>query len=198
MIYCLRCEKQTDTANVSSGVTKNNRHMLRGTCVECGRVKNRFISAKEAARPAVGSERSESETTGGDLVNSLNSVTSNIKLPWARFKGEMHLPGHSFTGPNTRLDLRLNPDGSWKEWSKPVDRIDYAAYKHDLAYAEHQDTENRNKADRAMVEELNRIENPTLRERIERSVVNKIIGTKARFGLGYKFRGTQKYYKNPY
>ena len=132
MIYCVKCKKQTDTANISSGVTKNNRHMLRGTCVDCGRVKNKFISAKEAAI----------ETTGGDLVNSLNSVTSSIKLPWARFKGEMHLPGHSFTGPNTRLDLRLNPDGSWKEWSKPVDRIDYAAYKHDLAYAEHDDVAN--------------------------------------------------------
>ena len=98
----------------------------------------------------------------------------------------MHLTGHSFSGPNTRLDLRLNPDGSWKEWSKPVNRVDYAAYKHDLAYAEHQDTENRNKADRAMVEELDIIENPTLRERIERSIVKPILRTKARFGLGYQ------------
>ena len=190
MIYCVKCKKQTETDNVTKTITKNNRHMMKGICTACGRAKSKFISAKEAA----------SETTGGDLVNSLNAMTSNIKLPWARFKGEMHFPGANFMGPNTRLDQRLNEDGSYKDWSKPVDRVDDAAYKHDLAYAEHNDVENRNKADRAMLEEVSRIENPTLRERIERSIVNKIIGTKARFGLGYKFRGymgTQKYYKRP-
>src|SRR6218665_3714355 len=71
---------------------------------------------------------------GGDLVGSHNSVTKNIKLPWARFPGEMHLPGHSFTGPSTRLDLRLNPDGTPKTFSKPVDRVDNAALRQDLAY----------------------------------------------------------------
>ena len=188
MMYCLRCEKQTDTNNITKTITKNNRRMIKGICSECGRIKNKFISAKEAA------------THGGDLVNSLNSVTSNIKLPWAKFPGEMHFPGASFMGPGTRLDIRLNEDGSYKDWSKPVDRVDNAAYKHDLAYAEHNDVENRNKADRAMLEEVNRIEKPTLRERIEISIVNKIIGTNARFGLGYKFRGymgTQKYFKTP-
>ena len=188
MMYCLRCKKDTETNNVTKAFTKNGRNMLWGTCAECERTKTKFISTKEAT------------TTGGDLVNSLNSVTKSIKLPWAKFPGEMHFPKANWLGPGTRLDLRLNEDGSYKDWSKPVDRVDNAAYKHDLAYAEHNDVENRNKADRAMLEEVSRIENPTLRERIERSIVNKIIGTKARFGLGYKFRGymgTQKYYKNP-
>ena len=179
MIYCVKCKKQTETNNIAQSLSKNNRHMLKGVCVEYGRVKSKFISAKEA-------------TSGGDLVNSLNSVTKHIKLPWARFPGEMHFPGAQWLGPGTRLDLRLNPDNSWKDWSKPIDRVDYAAYKHDLAYAEHQDTENRNKADRTMLEEVNRIEKPTLRERIERSVVKPIIGTKARFGLGYQM--PRKYY----
>ena len=56
---------------------------------------------------------------GGDAVNSLNTLTSRIKLPWTKFRGEMHLPGHNFTGPGTNLD-RLNPDGTPKPWSKPV------------------------------------------------------------------------------
>jgi hypothetical protein len=128
----------------------------------------------------------KSVTNGGDLVSSLSSVTSNIKLPWAKFPGEMHLLGHSFTGPGTRLDLRLNPDGSFKSWSKPVDRVDDAAYKHDLAYAQHSDTAHRNEADRAMVYELNNIDNPTFRERAERAIVIPILATKAHFGLGIK------------
>src|SRR6218665_94913 len=90
-------------------------------CTECGTTKTQFVKAAK----------------GGDLVGS---VTNNIKLPWARFPGEMHLPGHSFTGLGTRLDLRLNPDGTAKTFSKPVDRVDNAALRHDLAYAQYPDT----------------------------------------------------------
>ena len=84
----------------------------------------------------------------------------------------MHLSGHSFTGPATRLDLRLNPDGATKTFSEPVDRVDKAAFRHDLAYAHYPDTASRNVAYREMVDELNKIPNPTFRERIERAIVN--------------------------
>jgi len=40
----------------------------------------------------------------------------------------------SFCGPFTRLDLRLNPDGSPKPDSEPIDHADYESYLHDLAY----------------------------------------------------------------
>jgi len=52
----------------------------------------------------------------------------------------MHLPGHNFTGPGANLDERLNQDNTPKSWSKPVNRLDDAAYRHDLAYAKHSDT----------------------------------------------------------
>src|SRR6218665_2303029 len=143
--------------------------MLKGECVVCGITKTQFVKR---------------EKQGGDLVGSLNSLTSNIKLPWAKYPSEMHLPGHSFTGPGTRLDIRLNPDGTYKPWSKPVDRVDNAAYHHDLAYAQYKDTANRNVADREMINELNNINNPSVRERIERAIVKPILSTKAHFGLG--------------
>ena len=44
---------------------------------------------------------------------------------------EMHLPGHIFTGPGIKLYNRLNPDGTPKEWSIPVNRVDNAAYTPD-------------------------------------------------------------------
>ena len=96
----------------------------------------------------------------------------------------MHLPEHSFPGPGTRLDLRLNPDGAPKTSSKPVDRVDNAALRHDLAYAQYPDTASRNVADRAMVDELNKIPNPKFRERVERAIVKPILSTKANLGLG--------------
>ena len=35
----------------------------------------------------------------------------------------MHLPGHNFTGPGTKLNKRLNPDLTPKKWSKPLNRV---------------------------------------------------------------------------
>ena len=102
-IYCVKCKVKTETKDVQNVLSANNRPMLKGICAVCGKNKSKFV----ASPASTASER------GGDLVSSLNKITSKIKLPWATFPGEMHLPGHSFTGPGTRLDLRLNPYGSF-------------------------------------------------------------------------------------
>jgi hypothetical protein len=143
----------------------------------------RWSASASARGLSLRSERSR-DRAGGDLVSSLNSATSSIKLPWAKYPGEMHLPGMNFAGPGTRLDLRLNPNGTPKDSSLPVDRVDEAAYRHDMAYAAFPDTKTRNIADRIMVSEMNEIPNPTLRERVERSVIKPILNSKAKFGLG--------------
>ena len=72
----------------------------------------------------------KSDVTGGSFLNTLVN-----KLPF-----EMHLPGHNFTGPGTKLYARLHSDGTQKEWSKPMNRVDNAAYHHDLCYSKHDDT----------------------------------------------------------
>lgn len=164
--YCVKCRKMTGTAEARNIVTKNKRRMVRGRCRNCKRTKTRFITQK-----------------GGDIVNTLNTVTSHVKLPWTKFAGEMHLPGHNFTGPGTKLNKRLNPDSTPKSWSKPVNRVDSAAYRHDLAYARHSDTVSRIAADRKMINELEKIPNPTLKERMERAIVKPILATKVNFGL---------------
>ena len=61
---------------------------------------------------------------GGSFLNTLVN-----KLPF-----EMHLPGHNFTGPGTKLYKTLNPDGTLKEWSIPLNRVDNVAYHYDLCY----------------------------------------------------------------
>ena len=65
-MYCVKCKRKTETKDVRNVVSKNNRLMLRGVCVVCGTTKTQFVKAPQ----------------GGDLVSSLNSITSNIKLPW--------------------------------------------------------------------------------------------------------------------
>jgi len=150
--------------------------MISGKCAVCGRTKTQFVSLQK----------------GGDLVSSLNTVTSGIKLLWAQFPGEFHMAGHSFTGPGTRLDQRLNPDLTPREWSKPINHVDRAAYHYDLAYAKHRDTANRNIADRIMINQLNSIPNPTLREQMERAIVTPILATKEKIGFGLKKTGAKK------
>ena len=78
------------------------------------------------------------------------------------------MPGHSFTGPVTQLDIVLNPHGAPKTFSEPVDRVDKATLRHELAYGQYPDTASRNVVDREVVDELNKIHNPTFRERVER------------------------------
>lgn len=111
----------------------------------------------------------------------VNKIISSLPV-------EMHLPGHNFTGPGTQLlhgKTRLNDDLTYKSWSKPVNRVDDAAYKHDVCYLENKDTKTRNEVcDKTMLRELDAIPNPTLRERIDRAVVKPIIWTKQKFGMG--------------
>ena len=91
------------------------------------------------------------------------------------------------------MEYRLNDDGTPKQFSQPVDRVDQAAYYHDLAYNEYKDTESRNIADREMLQQLDSIENPSIRERIEMAIVRPIINTKQKFGLGLKDRKSSNF-----
>ena len=170
-MYCVKCKKATDTSNERYTVSKNGRNMKQGACVICGTTKTQFIKARE----------------GGSL---LNKAINNLPF-------EMHLPGHNFTGPGTKLKKQLNPDLTPKKWSKPVNHVDKAAYHHDLCYLENDDTATRNAVcDKNMLKELEGIYNPTLRERLDKSIVSKLIGTKVKFGMGVKKRPWRKNYIN--
>ena len=77
----------------------------------------------------------------------------------------MHLPGHNFTGPGTKLYKRFNPDGTPNEWSMLISRVDNAAHHHDLCYSRHDDTKTRIEVcDKTMLNEFNEIVNRTLRK----------------------------------
>src|SRR3977135_3712153 len=107
-----------------------------------------------------------------DIVEVLNTV-----LPF-----EKHLPGMRYCGPGTRLDLRVDEDGKPFPGNKPVDRVDEAALKHDLAYSRHNDLRHRHQADKEMLHELYDIEAPTCRERMERCFVMPIMLLKSLIG----------------
>ena len=107
--YCLKCRRVTEAENITTAMSENGRLMRRGQFIICGKTKTQFVK-KGAA--------------GGSFLNTLVN-----KLPF-----EIHLPGHNLTGPGTKLYKRLNPDGTPKEWSIPINRVVNAAYHHDLCY----------------------------------------------------------------
>ena len=159
-MYCVKCKKKTNTTNEKLVTTSNNRQMKRGNCSVCGTTKTQFVKSSK----------------GG--MYTLNKMINSLPV-------EMHLLGHNFTGPGTKLNKRLNADLTPKEWSKPINRIDKAAYHHDICYLKNNDTETRNRVcDKNMLEEMKNIYNPSLRERMERGLVSTLIGTKKRFGWG--------------
>ena len=158
-MYCVRCKKKTKTTNEQLATTSNNRSMKRGKCAICGTTKTQFVKSSK----------------GGSI---LNKMINNLPV-------EMHLLGHNFTGPGTKLNKRLNADLTPKEWSKPINRIDKASYHHDICYLKNNDTATRNNVcDKNMLKEMKDIYNPTLRERMERGLVSTLIGTKKRFSWG--------------
>ena len=110
----------------------------------------------------------------------------------------MHLPGHNFTGPGTKIKKRLNPDLTLKKWSKPVNRIYKAAYHHDICCLKNGDTATRNAVcDKNMFKELEGIYNPSRQERFDKSIVSKLIGTKVKFGMGVKEKNLAEEFHKP-
>ena len=85
--------------------------------------------------------------------------------------------------PGTRLDLRLDENDVPLPDSQPINRVDEAAYKHDIAYRS-ENIDDRHKADREMIEAIKSIPNPTLRERIEGAIVIRLMQAKLKLGQG--------------
>ena len=130
LMCCVKCRRVTETENISIATSKNGRLMRRGQCMICAKTKTRFVK-KGAA--------------GGSF---LYTIVNNLPF-------EMHLPGHNFTGPETKLYKRLSLDVTPKERSILINRFDNAAYHHDLCYSKHDDTKTRNQVcDKTMLGEL--------------------------------------------
>ena len=88
----------------------------------------------------------------------------------------------------------MNSDGTPKEWSIPINRVSNATYDHDLCYSKHDDAKTRNDVcDKTMLNELDGILKPTLREGIDKSIVGKLIKGKFIFGLGHPVKQNLKF-----
>jgi len=105
MAYCVKCKRHTETIEI--------------TCIISSQ---RWTSYVERYLCSLWENKTQFVKSGSGLFNK---AVSNLPF-------ELHLPGHNFTGPGTKLDRRSNPDGTPRDWSKPINGVDEAAYHHDL------------------------------------------------------------------
>ena len=93
----------------------------------------------------------ENQSVGGEL--DFQKLLGKFPgLPWAKYKGEKHLPGHNFTGAQTDLIQRLDDNNNVKDNNYPINRVDTAAKRHDIFYRDHDDLSERHEADRRMIQ----------------------------------------------
>jgi len=119
------------------------------------------------------------ETIAG---GSFNSVLNKLPIE-LHYRDSKH-GKYSFLGPGTQLYRRLNVDGTWKEWSTPKNRVDEAAYRHDLFYDKYDDAPHRRIADVIMIDELKKITDPTPDEILARKVAKTLLQSKLLLGMG--------------
>ena len=167
--YCVKCRQKTPTSGATVRTAKNGTRMRAGRCVVCGSKKSQIVGRKDVHH-------------GGDIQKALGRLAG---APWARYSGEKHLPGYSFCGPGTRLDIRLNPDGTPKQGEEPVNRVDRACLRHDLAYARSDDLRSRQLADVELIHDINAIQGPTLGERLGGFMTKTGMKGKIAFGGGH-------------
>jgi hypothetical protein len=145
LIYCLKCKSKKVANNIEEIYSKNNKPMVTGTCSTCGSKLYQFIKNGKGVI--------------NTLLNKIFIPELHLSLPKdvssENIKdGSFNKTGkYNYCGSGTKLNKRL------KEGYKGINDLDKACYKHDLAYDEYGDTENRNIIDNELAREANRLAN---------------------------------------
>lgn len=110
---------------------------------------------------------------GGGLLN-----TAINNLPF-----ELHLPGYNYCGPGTKLRERLS------RGDRGINKLDDACMRHDIAYSNSNNLEDRHKADLELInmaKQRLKSKDASRGEKLSSWVVNKIMKTKLKAGAGVK------------
>ena len=107
------------------------------------------------------------------------------KLP--RPKKGYTLPGHKYTGPYNPLDEQLDENDIPIAGQEPFNAVDAISMRHDICYRDDDTKAGKKKCDDKMLIELDILEPKNIREKIDRSLVRKVISAKKRLGWGIEW-----------
>lgn len=116
---------------------------------------------------------------GGGLVNKF---INNLPV-------ELHLPGYQFCGPGTKLMKRL------ERGDKGINPLDSACRKHDIAYSQNTNLEQRHIADRELAErawERVKAKDSSIGEKLSAYLVTSTMKAKTKLGLGLDNKKSKK------
>ena len=118
-MYCVKCKGKTDTVNAIEATSKNNREMLKGTCILCGSKKSQFTK----------------NVFKGNGISDAIGKFGELHLPAS--KGEEvangsfnNLNKYSYCGPGTKFEQRD------KEGYKGINELDKMCKLHDSFYTD--------------------------------------------------------------
>ena len=183
-IYYVKCKQKTRTLEMTEVLTKNNRHMVRGKCNVCGKIKSTFVkSITDFAARAHAADAAHAGTGLNDLISNLpfefhQFAEKGENIPGGSFNGQQK---YSFCGPGTKYEQRL------KEGYTGINKLDQYCKLHDKFYNEHSDTKSRNVSDVALAARADEIaSNPAFDEiqRKDARFISGIMKTKAALGMG--------------
>ena len=167
--FCVACSKRkkekTFTTSVDEVeiVTKNGRKMMKGFCTECHKGKCRLIPGSVKISKGKGIADSFIEKLPVEL--HLVDFSDGVLKP----------KRYNFCGPGTKLEKRLNPDGTPKDWSKPINKLDEGCMAHDKTYTS-KDPKTRDEGDvklKKVAEEVLKDSTSGLSDRLNSRIVAK-------------------------
>jgi len=95
------------------------------------------------------------------------------------------LPYHKYTGPYNPLKDQLDENDIPIIGQEPYNAVDAISMRHDICYRDMGDIQGgKHGCDDVMLQELKRFQPQTLRERFDKSLVESLIGSKRKMGLG--------------
>src|SRR5580704_14041739 len=152
-MYCLKCKRKTDSANITQTVTKNKRMLMKATCSICNSKKSCFSTNTEGK---------------GFLNGIIEKLPIELHLPakmgeYVTNGSFNNLQKYSYCGPGTRYDQRT------RERYKGINELDSMCKLHDQFYDEYLDTKSRNVSDLALAHRANEIAAHSKLDSTERS-----------------------------
>ena len=83
------------------------------------------------------------------------------------------LPGHKYTGPFNPLEDQLDENDNPIPGQEPKNGVDAISMHHDICYRDNNTKDGKQKCDDRMLIELNQLKPKSIRERIDKSFVQK-------------------------
>lgn len=181
--WCVRERKRTSDVPGSGRytTTTNGRTMLKTTCASCGATKSRFVKSTSGGAIDIHKAIGRAPKPAGGWTPGSYKYLGPYN-PLEKQLTTKNLSGVSvddfYANPSSYIDRVVVP---------PKNKLDRAAMHHDIAYGiAGNDRKEKNKADRYMVQEIDRI--PYGETTWVTPVTRNIINTKQRLGLGTKKR----------